>query len=320
MLAPRRLAEKLRQIRATLKISQAEMVLIVNPFETEKNRARISQYERKKRIPSTVEISNYAKFVGISTDVLLDDELDLPVGLCRAGRHGKAAAIPLAVIDEALGKIILGGEPSADDASNGTNGQRGSGTNTAIADQPPNKKENESSDKPADQTDESVQIDDTGKDDDDDTNILPVQNGQAKIPVASSKSADSFVKVGEQLVDETAPFNTKQPPTDCRCQTFNPNAIPENDEMPGEIEIPQQGGISDENQQRTMPIAAQTLFRLGEVYLELLPLLAHERWSQMSFDIFIEQMIAVGINDYKQRKTESAIACRLRAATGDFTP
>ena len=80
------------------------MVLIVNPYETEKNRARISQYERGERIPSTVEIFNYAKYFNISTDVLLDDELDLPIGLCRAGRNGKAAAIPIAVIDEALGK------------------------------------------------------------------------------------------------------------------------------------------------------------------------------------------------------------------------
>ena len=303
LLAPRRLAEKLRQIRATLKISQAEMVLIVNPFETEKNRARISQYERKKRIPSTVEISNYAKFVGISTDVLLDDELDLPVGLCRAGRHGKAAAIPLAVIDEALGKIILGGEPSADDASDGTNGQRGSGTNTT---------ENELSHKPTDLTNKSVKASGTGKDADKAEEILSARSEKAEISVASPMSADSFAEVGEESGNKTALSVTNQIQTDCCCQNYNPDVTPE------KYEIPEEGEIRDENQRRTMPIAADTLLRLEDIYLELLPLLSHERWSRMSFDIFIEQIIAVGINDYEHCKTESAIVCRLRATNRDF--
>lgn len=314
MLAPRRLAEKLRQIRVCLNLTQAEMVLIVNPYETGKNRARISQYERGKRIPSTVEIFNYAKSVGISTDVLLDDELDLPLGLCRAGRNGKAATIPSAVIDEALNKIILSGESLANDAPVGSIGHRGNGTNIAVAEPPPPRKtENKSSDKSADRTNESVQADGTDKNADKAEEILSVQSKKAETAVESINPADSFAAVGGQAVNENSPSVTVQPP-DYRCQTYNPNMIPEKDE------IPEEGEICDVNQQRTMPIAEQTIFRLGEVYLELLPLLAHERWSQMSFDIFIEQIIVVGINDYERRKTESAIVCRLRAATNDFTP
>ena len=180
----------------------------------------------------------------------------------------------------------------------GKNGHRGNGTNIAIAGRSsPNKTE-----KPADQADQNVQPGGTGKDDDD-ANIFPAESEKAEISVASPESADSCAEVGEQSVSGIKPSVTNQSLIECRCQTFSPNVIPEGDET------------LDENQRCAMPIAAQTLLRLGEMYLELLPLLAHERWSQMSFDIFIEQMLAVGVNDYERRKEESAIACRLRAGS-----
>ncbi len=55
------------------------MLLIINPNETlEKNRARVSQYERSERVPSLVETYNYARFAGVPVEALLDDAIDLP--------------------------------------------------------------------------------------------------------------------------------------------------------------------------------------------------------------------------------------------------
>lgn len=79
-LAPSRLGEKLKQIRKNIpKLSQGKMLLLVNPNETlENNRARVSQYERGLRIPSLIEVYNYAQFAGVAAEVLLDDAIDLP--------------------------------------------------------------------------------------------------------------------------------------------------------------------------------------------------------------------------------------------------
>ena len=40
--------------------------------------SRVSEWETGKRTPSLSIILRYARFAGISTDVLLDDTLDLP--------------------------------------------------------------------------------------------------------------------------------------------------------------------------------------------------------------------------------------------------
>jgi transcriptional regulator with XRE-family HTH domain len=77
-LVPARLAGKLRQIRLNHNLTQAKMLVIVNPLETADNRARVSQYEKGTRIPSLVEIYNYAKFAGVAIEYLVNDDLDLP--------------------------------------------------------------------------------------------------------------------------------------------------------------------------------------------------------------------------------------------------
>ncbi len=82
-LAPLRLPEKLKQIRKNIpKLSQGKMLLFINPKETlEGNRARVSQYERGLRVPSLIELYNYAKFAGAPVETLLDDALDLPADI-----------------------------------------------------------------------------------------------------------------------------------------------------------------------------------------------------------------------------------------------
>ena len=86
---PARLGEKLRRIRQDGGLSQGQMLIIVNPDErTAHNRARVSQYERMKRLPSLIETHNYARYAGVPVEVLIDDNLELP----DAGRRRPATA------------------------------------------------------------------------------------------------------------------------------------------------------------------------------------------------------------------------------------
>jgi transcriptional regulator with XRE-family HTH domain len=77
---PARLAEKLVQIRNALGLSQNE--ILSRLMLTERlNRDDISKYERGAREPSLPVLLRYARAVNVSTDVLIDDELDLPAKL-----------------------------------------------------------------------------------------------------------------------------------------------------------------------------------------------------------------------------------------------
>ena len=74
---PERLAEKLVQIREALGLSQNELLSRLGLTER-LNRDDISKYERGVREPSLPVLLRYARAAGISTDYLIDDELDLP--------------------------------------------------------------------------------------------------------------------------------------------------------------------------------------------------------------------------------------------------
>ena len=76
---PARLAVKLRRIREALDISQAEMVKRLDFPRI--HPAHISGYERGEREPPLPVLLRYARLVKVSTDVLIDDELDLPARL-----------------------------------------------------------------------------------------------------------------------------------------------------------------------------------------------------------------------------------------------
>jgi transcriptional regulator with XRE-family HTH domain len=79
-IRPRRLAEKLLQIRTALALSQAEMLKRLG-FEEVLTYHRISNYERGTGEPPLPMLLQYARLAGVSTDVLIDDELDLPAKL-----------------------------------------------------------------------------------------------------------------------------------------------------------------------------------------------------------------------------------------------
>jgi len=76
-MKPARLAEKLLQVRESLGLSQSEMVERLG-FSDLFSRNYISAFELETREPPLPVLLAYARLAGISTDVLIDDELDLP--------------------------------------------------------------------------------------------------------------------------------------------------------------------------------------------------------------------------------------------------
>lgn len=77
---PKRLAEKLCQIREALELSQNGMIERMG-LTGKLSREKISAYERGERVPSLEVLLQYARAAGVWMDVLVDDELDLPTKL-----------------------------------------------------------------------------------------------------------------------------------------------------------------------------------------------------------------------------------------------
>jgi transcriptional regulator with XRE-family HTH domain len=82
---PERLAEKLLQIRLALELSQDGMLARLELDESH-FRSAISGYELGTREPPLPVLLKYARLAGVSTDVLIDDELDLPGKLPKPTR------------------------------------------------------------------------------------------------------------------------------------------------------------------------------------------------------------------------------------------
>lgn len=74
---PARLAEKLLQIRTALGLSQTEMHKRLD-VEDEIPYTRISDYELDKSEPTLMILLRYARLAAVPTEVLIDDDLDLP--------------------------------------------------------------------------------------------------------------------------------------------------------------------------------------------------------------------------------------------------
>jgi len=83
---PRRLAEKLLQIRTGLGLTQEALVHRLELVD-ELDRAQVSDFERGRRVPSLPVLLEYARSAGVYMDVLVDDELDLPAVLPFAPKH-----------------------------------------------------------------------------------------------------------------------------------------------------------------------------------------------------------------------------------------
>jgi len=72
---PERLGEKLYQIRSDLGLTQAQML---DYLDIDYHVAYLSLWERDKTEPPLPVLLKYARRIGASADVLIDDDLDLP--------------------------------------------------------------------------------------------------------------------------------------------------------------------------------------------------------------------------------------------------
>jgi transcriptional regulator with XRE-family HTH domain len=85
-MRPNYLPAKLLRIREALELSQSEMLKRLG-FEADMVAARISEFELGKNEPPLPVLLAYALAANVSTDVLIDDELDLPDKLPAKSRR-----------------------------------------------------------------------------------------------------------------------------------------------------------------------------------------------------------------------------------------
>lgn len=86
---PKRLAEKLLEIRTGLGLSQNGLIRRMG-FEGELNQAQISMFERGIRQPSLLILAAYANVANVYVEVLIFDEVNLPH---RLPAHTKSEGI-----------------------------------------------------------------------------------------------------------------------------------------------------------------------------------------------------------------------------------
>jgi len=79
---PNRLAEKLKQIREGLELSQNEMLVRLG-LEGKLSRTAISGYELGTSEPTLPTLLKYSRLAGVHMEVLVDDDMDLPERLAR---------------------------------------------------------------------------------------------------------------------------------------------------------------------------------------------------------------------------------------------
>jgi transcriptional regulator with XRE-family HTH domain len=85
--APKRLGEKLLQIRTALGLSQTGIVQRLDYQESPIYAAQISNFEQGKREPPLQLLLAYARLANIPLEILADDKLDLPAELPAKPKH-----------------------------------------------------------------------------------------------------------------------------------------------------------------------------------------------------------------------------------------
>lgn len=73
---PKRLAEKLLQIRKALSLSQRE---IAERLGNERTHHHISKYERGKSVPPIEVVLVYSHVANVQIEQIVDDDIDLPL-------------------------------------------------------------------------------------------------------------------------------------------------------------------------------------------------------------------------------------------------
>ncbi|HEY6189594.1 MAG TPA: helix-turn-helix transcriptional regulator [Pyrinomonadaceae bacterium] len=75
---PRRLAEKLLEIRNRLDLSQSQMVRRLGEAGETLQPGHISEFESGAREPSLLVLLQYSRMAGVPMEALVDDVIDLP--------------------------------------------------------------------------------------------------------------------------------------------------------------------------------------------------------------------------------------------------
>lgn len=84
---PAKLAQKLLQIRLAYDLSQNGMINRLG-LKDDLVQADISAFELGTREPALPHLLRYARVAGITVDVLIDDEVELPEKLAADPAHG----------------------------------------------------------------------------------------------------------------------------------------------------------------------------------------------------------------------------------------
>jgi transcriptional regulator with XRE-family HTH domain len=86
---PKRLKEKLKDIRSRMGITQQEMVNSLKSYAPSEfvDSGYISQFENGKREPTLPILLAYSKLTGVSINALVDDDMDLPKRLAGRPKH-----------------------------------------------------------------------------------------------------------------------------------------------------------------------------------------------------------------------------------------
>jgi transcriptional regulator with XRE-family HTH domain len=75
---PKRLAEKLIEIRNRLDLNQSQMFKRLGETPSKIYASHISSYEQGTREPPLDVLLQYARIAGVPMEILINDELDLP--------------------------------------------------------------------------------------------------------------------------------------------------------------------------------------------------------------------------------------------------
>jgi transcriptional regulator with XRE-family HTH domain len=83
---PDRLAEKLRQVRSLLGYTLEEMArALAGVRKSPPDKSHVYRFEVGIREPSLLVLLEYARVAGVTLEVLVDDDLDLPPRLPASG-------------------------------------------------------------------------------------------------------------------------------------------------------------------------------------------------------------------------------------------
>jgi len=88
-IRPKRLGEKLKQIRNSLGLNQEELIKRLNYDASPLHHQNISGFENNEREANLLILIAYCDLAGICLDVLVRDELELPEKLPSKPKHTK---------------------------------------------------------------------------------------------------------------------------------------------------------------------------------------------------------------------------------------